>query len=1468
MTQTARNTAAAATAQQRIDVLCRPDSQGALDSDWLAQLRERLPDAVLWAKPALAAQHHLQAADVAGSDPMAWRSHFPDGALVVRSGLSLPDCLMPRLQAHQTQASAAILVLPGNHHPALNPFAGLPLHSDTEWSGAGLDSLVSAAALGATQALRSPVGDALLLTSRGTGVAIVDNVWIHDPDRALNAGEFKDPAVRHALGDLRLRLLELLNGRLSSLPYFGLDGLPVTLHISHSWGGGIKQWVSDQCAAASQTGHALVLSSHGENHGCEHGQTLALFAAGPDQGRLRHWAMTPAISSTAVHHPQYEQCLKGLIGRYGVTRIMVSSLIGHSLDALRQPLATAQVLHDVYPASPILDVDPLQHLSADHQLDLQSALAASAEPLKFLDEELSHWSDLRQAWQQTVNAHQTALIAPTQHVAKRWLDLFAQAIPEPTVIPHGFDSNWPRHTTAIPAQARADGKLNVVVIGRISGGKGDQWLRQHAPALTQHAHLTLVGAGQRGLQFIGQAGIDVVMNYDTESLPEMLRQIKPQAALFLSTVPETWNYVLSEVRALGLTPIAPNLGSFAERIKHGEDGLLYSLQDNSLVELLMALKSDPMLIPLSANAKEPSLADSQAGYQRLMEDMAKTKQCDLPSNETALMLDRSHHNASAQLADLMIEHAILTEEMGGLRHELSARTDWARRQERLANERTQWATNLDQQLKEAIEWGQSLEAELGALRDQHMALGQARDLLQLQRDQLQEEIAIMVSSRSWRLTRPLRFVSRVVRNITVRRAWDPLLWPRIVPRLIHRLRVYGLRPTLEALQYGGPQLGPVPLASVPTPAPPSETHPLTPIVWEASATAPEASVIIPVYNNIHYTAACLHSIVAEAGQRSFEIIVVDDCSDDGSAEFLAECSGITVIRNEHNSGFIASCNRGAAAAVGNTLVFLNNDTTVTTGWLDALLETFELFPEAGAVGAKLVYPDGRLQEAGGIIFSDGSGWNYGRLDHPHKPAFSFASAADYVSGACLAVPRALFEALGGFDDHYAPAYYEDTDLCFKLEAAGYQVIMQPTCVVIHHEGISSGTSEASGVKRYQAVNRDKFRERWRDRLSSQPEPVAGPQDIEAVDQARFRRCIGHVLVIDATLPEPDHDSGSMRMVAMLELLREMGYRVTFVAANLSWSDRYSPALQRRGIEVLHHPMIASIEQWLMSNGHRLDLVMVSRHYILEPLYPILRKACPSAKLVFDTVDLHYLREQRKAELEDSATMARTAAQTKAIELKLIANSDITLVVSEVERALLAEDAPGADVRILSNIHEPQPEGPNWAARHGVLFVGGFQHPPNIDAANWLIEEILPGLRAQLPEMVVHIIGSRMPDSIKQARHPGLQVHGYVEDLMPFLNGCRVSVAPLRYGAGVKGKVNQAMAHGLPVVATSCAAEGLHAASGKELLIADTTEAFIDHVVRLHTDAELWQTLATNGRANIAEHFSRQAARHQLQAMLD
>src|SRR5699024_6412856 len=329
---------------------------------------------------------------------------------------------------------------------------------------------------------------------------------------------------------------------------------------------------------------------------------------------------------------------------------------------------------------------------------------------------------------------------------------------------------------------------------------------------------------------------------------------------------------------------------------------------------------------------------------------------------------------------------------------------------------------------------------------------------------------------------------------------------------------------------------------------------------------PMVSIIVPVFNKAHYTSACLNSLVERAGKTPIEVIVVDDCSTDDTADYLAQCRGLSVLRNDTNSGFIASCNAGAAAAQGRYLVFLNNDTTVTAGWLDALIDTFSEFPDAGILGARLVYPDGRLQEAGGIVFSDGSGWNYGRGDEPDRPEYSFACEADYVSGACLGIERELFERLGGFDKHYAPAYYEDTDLCFRVREAGLRVIYQPACTIVHHEGVSSGTDESSGTKRYQAVNREKFRERWQEQLERQPAPVPGPEAVEAVYRARHHRSRGHVLVIDATTPEPDKDSGSMRMVAMLTILRDLGYRVSFMPENLACVARYTRELQSRGIE--------------------------------------------------------------------------------------------------------------------------------------------------------------------------------------------------------------------------------------------------------------------------------------------------------------
>lgn len=227
----------------------------------------------------------------------------------------------------------------------------------------------------------------------------------------------------------------------------------------------------------------------------------------------------------------------------------------------------------------------------------------------------------------------------------------------------------------------------------------------------------------------------------------------------------------------------------------------------------------------------------------------------------------------------------------------------------------------------------------------------------------------------------------------------------------------------------------------------------------------------------------------------------------------------------------------------------------------------------------------------------------------------------------------------------------------------------------------------------------------------------------------------------------------------------------------------------------------------------------------------------------------------------------TAHQTRDQELAVIRQSDITLVVSPVEQALLAQDAPQAQVRILSNIHEPRRASTTYAEREGLLFIGGFRHPPNIDAMEWFVTHVWPLVRAQLPDVSLTIVGSHMPESIKCLAGNGISTPGFVEDVHPLIDAARISLAPLRYGAGVKGKINQAMACGLPVVATSVAAEGMSLAAGEELLVADAPQDFANEIVRLYNNQELWESIAERGYDNVRRHFSRATAKAALAALL-
>jgi GT2 family glycosyltransferase/glycosyltransferase involved in cell wall biosynthesis len=619
--------------------------------------------------------------------------------------------------------------------------------------------------------------------------------------------------------------------------------------------------------------------------------------------------------------------------------------------------------------------------------------------------------------------------------------------------------------------------------------------------------------------------------------------------------------------------------------------------------------------------------------------------------------------------------------------------------------------------------------------------------------------------------------------------------------------------------------------------------------------APRASIVIPVFDQLHHTRRCLQALSAQAHAASFEVIVVDDGSGDGTEAYCAGVAGLRYHRRASNGGFIAACNDGAVLARGEFLVFLNNDTVPQPGWLDALLRTFDAVPGAGLVGAQLVFPNGTLQESGGVVFADGSGWNYGRGGSPNDPRHAYLRDSDYVSGAAIAIRRGVFERLGGFDVRYAPAYYEDTDLAFAVRGAGLRVLVQPAAKVVHDEGGTAGTDVRVGPKAAQVRNQQVFREHRAAQLAAQPPPGTIPSP------ATLHRGQRQILVIDALTPQPDHDSGSLRMVNLMQLLHDGGAHVAFLPANREHAGRYTEVLQEAGVECWYAPFGGRAPAWLREHGRRFHTVVVCRHYVLREFLPLLRRHAPQAKIVFDTVDLHYLRERRGARLAADATLMRAADSTKARELDLIARSDVTLEVSEAERALLATDAPDARVEVLSNLHQLAGPGGSFASRRDLVFVGGFRHPPNVAAVRWFALEVFPRVRARLPDVRFHVIGSHVTAEIETlGALPGVVVHGHVPDITPYMDGCRIGLAPLRYGAGVKGKVNLSMAHGQPVVATSCAVEGMHLEPGRDVLVADDARGFSDAVVELYGNEALWVSLGENGLRNVAEHFSLDAAR--------
>jgi GT2 family glycosyltransferase/glycosyltransferase involved in cell wall biosynthesis len=634
-----------------------------------------------------------------------------------------------------------------------------------------------------------------------------------------------------------------------------------------------------------------------------------------------------------------------------------------------------------------------------------------------------------------------------------------------------------------------------------------------------------------------------------------------------------------------------------------------------------------------------------------------------------------------------------------------------------------------------------------------------------------------------------------------------------------------------------------------------------PLYFEPSD-RPEVSVIIPVYGKFAYTYNCLKSIRDALPKRSFEIIIVDDCSDDETMfAALVFAGAVRIVRNVKNLGFVRTCNAGAAAAKGKYLLFLNNDTLVREGWLDELVETFEEVPNVGIAGSKLLFEDGKLQEAGGIIWRLGDGWNWGRGRDPDEPAFSYLRDADWVSGAALMIEASMFGELGGFDDIFAPGYYEDTDLAFRVRARGKRVVMQPASVIVHLEGVSSGTDTSGpGMKRYQVINHAKFYQRWKATLMAHRYNGQFPErEAERLVQRR-------AYFIDDTVPTPDQDAGSNAAIEHMRALMELGYKVTFLPAdNMCRIDPYTANLLKLGIECLYHPHFWSVEEVFRKAENKPDLVYLHRYTNASKYATMVRRYFPDCRVVYNVADLHFLRMERQAKIDPGSVSATHAAAQRRSELSAMQNVDSVIVHSPVEARLLHEAEPSLNVEVVPWTVRRRPSSLPFADRSGGAFVGGFGHPPNVDAVDYLVSDIVPPLRQQSPYFRTYLIGSKMPDDKPDWQVPGVVPLGFVPVLADVLHKLRCTVVPLRYGAGIKGKVLESFAHGLPCVMSEVAAEGLELPVDLAWLVARTPTEFAEKLARVHEDEAFNQKLSEAGLAYIERRHKASVVKEALRA---
>jgi GT2 family glycosyltransferase/glycosyltransferase involved in cell wall biosynthesis len=631
------------------------------------------------------------------------------------------------------------------------------------------------------------------------------------------------------------------------------------------------------------------------------------------------------------------------------------------------------------------------------------------------------------------------------------------------------------------------------------------------------------------------------------------------------------------------------------------------------------------------------------------------------------------------------------------------------------------------------------------------------------------------------------------------------------------------------------------------------------------------AVIVLVQRNAPQALAALTALrLTTSPDLAFETIAVLNGADDATIAAMQRGSeAATILVSIANLGFGGGCNYAARATEAEYLVFLNDDTLVDQGWLEALVDHADSDLSIAAVGSRVRFADGMLQEAGSILWSDGSSMPVGRGLTAADGEWCFRRDVTYASACALLVRHSDFDQVGGFDEAYYPAYYEDVDLCLSLAAIGKRVTFEPAAELVHFESQSTTSAFKSYLFRR---NHRRLVQKWEAELSrfNKAEPWDKHAIGRAIDAAWGKRV--SVLLIDDRLPDAGLGSGYGRMLELIRDLADTPYRVQFFSGNRAGDPRSVGAY---GIGVVQR----SLEEELSDEHCLYDIAIISRPHNYERFADLIRTLQPQCRICYDVESLFYRRLEKQALIESDPErrghVTLEAEVGRKLEFGIARNVDRLVCISTDERAIL-EDIPGhAPVDfILPVARQIAVTETAFSEREPLaIFVAGWmagEHSPNADALRWLADSVVPLLRRRVPYAKILVTGGSPPPSLLAYSSASLQFAGYVSDLGALYARARLSLSPVRFGAGVKIKTVESIQYGVPVVSTTVGAEGLSITNRGAIAISDDPNVFADEIARGLTDADFWsdRSAATRSQSRDWLYAQRQTWRDVCDALIN